>query len=246
MNSIDPRSPTPPERPCPRDAVALPRHKKLEKGIRIPSGFLAPRHWPYHLIPLHNGTSRPPAPVMSIRTVSHTLHTLDTVIFSFSQMSRLTWPSSACLWRFGGACLGSMAGHSRWAKVKHYKGTIDQRRGKLFSKLSKEISVAAKLGGGDPNFNPRLRQAIATARGESMPVDNIDRAIKKGTGELEGASYEEMTYEGYGPGGVAILSRRPPTTRTAARRKSARSSPRTTAISPARAASRGCSTARAS
>ena len=98
-----------------------------------------------------------------------------------------------------------MAGHSRWAKVKHYKGTIDQRRGKLFSKLSKEISVAAKLGGGDPNFNPRLRQAIATARGESVPVDNIERAIKKGTGELEGAAYEEMTYEGYGPGGVAIL-----------------------------------------
>jgi YebC/PmpR family DNA-binding regulatory protein len=98
-----------------------------------------------------------------------------------------------------------MAGHSRWAKVKHYKGTIDQKRGKLFSKLSKEISVAAKAGGGDPNFNPRLRQAIATARGESMPVDNIERAIKKGTGELEGAAYEEMVYEGYGPGGVAIL-----------------------------------------
>ena len=98
-----------------------------------------------------------------------------------------------------------MAGHSRWAKVKHYKGTIDQRRGKLFSKLSKEITVATKAGGGDPNFNPRLRQAIATARGESMPVDNIERAIKKGTGELEGESYEEMVYEGYGPGGVAIL-----------------------------------------
>jgi YebC/PmpR family DNA-binding regulatory protein len=98
-----------------------------------------------------------------------------------------------------------MAGHSRWAKVKHYKGTIDQKRGKLFSKLSKEISVAAKLGGGDPNFNPRLRQAIASARGESMPVDNIERAVKKGTGELEGAAYEEMTYEGYGPGGVAVL-----------------------------------------
>ena len=98
-----------------------------------------------------------------------------------------------------------MAGHSRWAKVKHYKGTIDQRRGKLFSKLSKEITVAAKLGGGDPNFNPRLRQAIATARGESMPVDNIERAIKKGTGELAGEAYEEMTYEGYGSGGVALL-----------------------------------------
>jgi YebC/PmpR family DNA-binding regulatory protein len=98
-----------------------------------------------------------------------------------------------------------MAGHSRWAKVKHYKGTIDLRRGKLFSKLSKEITVAAKLGGGDPHFNPRLRQSIATARGESMPVDNIERAVKKGTGELEGESYEEMIYEGYGPGGVAIL-----------------------------------------
>jgi len=98
-----------------------------------------------------------------------------------------------------------MAGHSHWAKVKRTKGVVDQRRGKLFSKLSKEISVAAKLGGGDPNFNPRLRQAIATARGESVPADNIERAVKKGTGELEGAAYEEMTYEGYGPGGVAIL-----------------------------------------
>ncbi len=98
-----------------------------------------------------------------------------------------------------------MAGHSRWSKVKHYKGGIDQKRSSLFSKLSKEISVAARMGGGDPNFNPRLRQAIATARGESMPVDNIERAIKKGTGELEGGAYEEMTYEGYGPGGVAVL-----------------------------------------
>jgi YebC/PmpR family DNA-binding regulatory protein len=98
-----------------------------------------------------------------------------------------------------------MAGHSRWSKVKLYKGAIDQKRGKIFSKLSKEISVAAKLGGGDPNFNPRLRQAIATARGESMPVDNIERAVKKGTGELEGAAYEEMLYEGYAPGGVAVL-----------------------------------------
>jgi YebC/PmpR family DNA-binding regulatory protein len=98
-----------------------------------------------------------------------------------------------------------MSGHSRWSKVKHYKGAIDAKRGKIFSKLSKEISVAAKMGGGDPNFNPRLRQAIATARGESMPVDNIERAIKKGTGELEGAAYEEMLYEGYAPGGVAVL-----------------------------------------
>ncbi len=98
-----------------------------------------------------------------------------------------------------------MSGHSRWSKVKNYKGALDAKRGKIFSKLSKEISVAAKMGGGDPNFNPRLRQAIATARGESMPVDNIERAIKRGTGELEGAAYEEMLYEGYGPAGVAIL-----------------------------------------
>jgi YebC/PmpR family DNA-binding regulatory protein len=98
-----------------------------------------------------------------------------------------------------------MSGHSRWSKVKNYKGAIDQKRGKIFSKLSKEITVAAKMGGGDSHFNPRLRQAIATARGESMPVDNIERAIKKGTGELAGEAYEEMTYEGYGPGGVAIL-----------------------------------------
>jgi YebC/PmpR family DNA-binding regulatory protein len=98
-----------------------------------------------------------------------------------------------------------MAGHSHWAKVKRAKGVTDQRRGKLFSKLSKEITVAARLGGGDPNFNPRLRQAIATARSESVPVDNIDRAIKKGTGELEGAAIEEMIYEGYGPSGVAVL-----------------------------------------
>ena len=98
-----------------------------------------------------------------------------------------------------------MAGHSHWAKVKRAKGVTDQRRGKLFSKLSKEITVAARLGGGDPNFNPRLRQAISSARGESVPVDNIERAIKKGTGELEGAAYDEMIYEGYGPAGVAIL-----------------------------------------
>lgn len=98
-----------------------------------------------------------------------------------------------------------MAGHSHWAKVKRTKGVLDQRRGKLFSKLSKEITVAAKLGGGDPSFNPRLRQAILTAKSESVPADNIERAIKKGTGEIEGASYDEITYEGYAPGGVAML-----------------------------------------
>src|SRR5216684_2121032 len=98
-----------------------------------------------------------------------------------------------------------MAGHSHWAKVKRYKGVADARRGKLFSKLSKEITVAAKMGGGDPNFNPRLRQAIQTARDESMPADNIDRAVKKGTGDIEGVNYEELVYEGYAAGGVALL-----------------------------------------
>jgi YebC/PmpR family DNA-binding regulatory protein len=98
-----------------------------------------------------------------------------------------------------------MSGHSHWAKVKHVKGVVDARRGKLFSRLSKEITIAAKLGGGDPNFNPRLRQAIQTARDESMPMDNIDRAVKKGTGEIAGVNYEEITYEGFAPGGVAII-----------------------------------------
>jgi YebC/PmpR family DNA-binding regulatory protein len=98
-----------------------------------------------------------------------------------------------------------MAGHSHWSQIKRAKGAADVKRGHLFSKLSKEITVAVRLGGGDPNFNPRLRTAISTARAESMPVDNIDRAIKKGTGELEGGAIEEIVYEGYGPGGTALL-----------------------------------------
>ncbi len=99
-----------------------------------------------------------------------------------------------------------MAGHSKWSKVKRFKGAIDAKRGQIFSKLSKEITIAAKTGGGDPNGNPRLRSAIQTARGQSMPNDNIDRAIKRGTGEgVEAASFEEIIYEGYGPGGVAII-----------------------------------------
>ncbi len=98
-----------------------------------------------------------------------------------------------------------MSGHSKWSSIKHKKAVKDARRGKLFSKLIKEITVAARLGGGDVNANPRLRTAVQTARANSMPNDNIDRAIKKGTGELEGATYEEINYEGYGPGGVAIL-----------------------------------------
>ena len=98
-----------------------------------------------------------------------------------------------------------MAGHSKWANIKHRKGAVDAKRGKIFTRLIKEITVAAKIGGGDPAANPRLRSAIASAKSENMPKDNIERAIKKGTGELEGAVYEEISYEGYGPAGVAVL-----------------------------------------
>jgi len=98
-----------------------------------------------------------------------------------------------------------MSGHSKWSTIKHKKAAKDAKRGKLFTKLIKEITVAAKLGGGDINANPRLRTAVLTARQNSMPTDNIDRAIKKGTGELEGVTYEEVAYEGYGPGGAAVL-----------------------------------------
>lgn len=98
-----------------------------------------------------------------------------------------------------------MSGHSKWSSIKHKKGAADAKRGKVFSRLIKEVTVAARLGGGDPNGNPRLRTAIQAAKAENMPKDNIERAIKKGTGELEGTSYEEINYEGYGPGGVALL-----------------------------------------
>jgi YebC/PmpR family DNA-binding regulatory protein len=99
-----------------------------------------------------------------------------------------------------------MAGHSKWSKVKRFKGAIDAKRGKIFSKLSKEISIAAKSGGGDPNGNPRLRSAILAARAVSMPGDNIERAIKRGTGEgTEGQHFDEIIYEGYAPGGVAVI-----------------------------------------
>lgn len=99
-----------------------------------------------------------------------------------------------------------MSGHSKWSTIKHKKAAKDARRGKLFTKLIKEITVAARAGGGDINANPRLRTAVLTARANSMPGENIDRAIKKGTGELEGVNYEEIQYEGYGPGGAAILA----------------------------------------
>ncbi len=97
-----------------------------------------------------------------------------------------------------------MSGHSKWATIKHKKGALDAKRGKIFTRLIKEITIAAKSGG-DPEKNPRLRSAVAAAKAENMPADNIKRAIQRGTGELPGVSYEEITFEGYGPGGVAIL-----------------------------------------
>jgi YebC/PmpR family DNA-binding regulatory protein len=99
-----------------------------------------------------------------------------------------------------------MSGHSKWSTIKRKKGAADAKRGKIFSKIIKEITIAARMGGGDPEGNPRLRAAIALAKSENMPKDNIDRAVKKGTGDLDGAAYEEVIYEGYGPGGVAILT----------------------------------------
>jgi YebC/PmpR family DNA-binding regulatory protein len=98
-----------------------------------------------------------------------------------------------------------MAGHSKWAKVKHFKGALDAKRGKIFSKLSKEISIATKIGGGDPDMNPRLRMVLLKCRAANMPNDNIERAIKKGTGGGEAANFEDLTYELYGPNGVALL-----------------------------------------
>ncbi len=98
-----------------------------------------------------------------------------------------------------------MSGHSKWSSIKHKKGAADAKRGKIFTKLIKEITTAARIGGGNPESNARLRLAIAQAKSENMPKDNIERAIKKGIGAIEGESYEEYTYEGYGPGGVAIL-----------------------------------------
>ena len=98
-----------------------------------------------------------------------------------------------------------MSGHSKWSTIKRKKGATDAKRGKIFTKLIKEITVAARFGGGDPDANPRLRTAIAAAKSENMPKDNIERAIKKGTGDLEGVSYDEVMYEGYGPGGAAVL-----------------------------------------
>ena len=99
-----------------------------------------------------------------------------------------------------------MSGHSKWSTIKHKKAAKDAKKGKLFTKFIKEITVAARMGGGDLNSNPRLRTAVLTARAQSMPNENIERAIKKGTGELKGVTYEEIQYEGYGPGGIAIIA----------------------------------------
>ncbi|HWA93966.1 MAG TPA: YebC/PmpR family DNA-binding transcriptional regulator [Terracidiphilus sp.] len=98
-----------------------------------------------------------------------------------------------------------MSGHSKWATIKHKKGALDAKRGKIFTRLIKEITIAARSGGGDPDGNPRLRTAVAAAKAENMPADNIKRAIQRGTGELEGVNYEEISFEGYGPGGVALI-----------------------------------------
>jgi YebC/PmpR family DNA-binding regulatory protein len=98
-----------------------------------------------------------------------------------------------------------MSGHSKWSSIKHKKAATDAKRGKIFTKVIKEITVAARMGGGDIETNPRLRTAVQAAKAENMPKDNIERAIKKGTGELEGVNYEEISYEGYGPGGAAVL-----------------------------------------
>ena len=98
-----------------------------------------------------------------------------------------------------------MSGHSKWATIKHKKGALDAKRGKIFTRLIKEITIAAKGGGGDPDGNPRLRTAILAAKAENMPQENIKRAVQRGTGELEGVSYEEISFEGYGPGGVALI-----------------------------------------
>ena len=98
-----------------------------------------------------------------------------------------------------------MSGHSKWSTIKHKKGAADAKRGKIFTRIIKEMTVAARMGGGDVDGNPRLRAAVVEAKASNMPKDNIDRAIKRGTGELEGVNYEELTYEGYGPGGVAVI-----------------------------------------
>ena len=137
-----------------------------------------------------------------------------------------------------------MSGHSKWATIKHKKGALDAKRGKIFTRLIKEITIAAKSGG-DPEKNPRLRGAVAAAKAENMPADNIKRAIQRGTGELPGVSYEEITFEGYGPGGVAILVEVSTDNRNRTVSECATPSPRMAATWARPARWRGCSTRRA-
>jgi len=134
-----------------------------------------------------------------------------------------------------------MSGHSKWSSIKHKKAARDAKRGKAFTKLIKEITIAARLGGGDLNANPRLRTAITTAKAQSMPNDNIDRAIKKGTGELGGGHLEQIAYEGYGPGGVALMMDVLTDNRNRPFPKSASSCPGMAVISARPDASPGCS-----
>jgi len=139
-----------------------------------------------------------------------------------------------------------MSGHSKWSKVKRFKGAIDAKRGKIFSKLSKEITIAAKTGGGDPNGNPRLRSAIQAARAQSMPIDNIERAIKRGTGEGNDAqNFEEIVYEGYAPSGVAVIVEAATDNKTERLPRFEASLARTMATSPRREAFHTCFTRRA-
>src|SRR3954452_10210861 len=117
------------------------------------------------------------------------------------RMRDISVPVCAQIWFLRSA----MSGHSKWATIKHKKGALDAKRGKTFTRLIKEITIAAKQGGGDADGNPRLRTAVLAAKAENMPAENIKRAIQRGTGELEGVNYEEISFEGYGPGGVAII-----------------------------------------
>ena len=137
-----------------------------------------------------------------------------------------------------------MGGHSHWAGIKHKKALVDAKKGKVFTKILREITIAAKMSGGNPDQNPRLRKAVDDARAANMPFDNVKRAIMKGTGQLPGVSYEEITYEGYGPGSVAVIVECTTDIKTALSRKSAKSLPATAAIPAPRGAYPICSKAK--
>ena len=138
-----------------------------------------------------------------------------------------------------------MSGHSKWHTIKHKKGAADAKRGKIFTRLIKELTVAARSGGGDPDMNPRLRTIIAEAKANNMPRENIERAIRRGTGEEPGVSYEEIMYEGYGPGGVALMIQTLTDNKNRTVGRFGTSSANTTATSRPRTAWRGCSAAKA-